>query len=72
LLAFISGSNPKLSLVEQSLYGGVVDKNPPPPLVGDQYGKMETKFPGSYYCNLRGSSTFLFIFNQFIGHGNAI
>ena len=27
------------------LYVGVVEKDPPPPLTGEQYGKMEPKYP---------------------------
>ena len=34
-----------LSLNQPSLYVGVVEKPPPPPLTGVQYGKMEPKYP---------------------------
>ena len=31
--------------IQQSLYVGVVEKAPPSPLTGEQYGKMEPKYP---------------------------
>ena len=31
----------RLSLIWHSLYVGVVEKTPPPPLTGEPYGKME-------------------------------
>ncbi|KAK2148793.1 hypothetical protein LSH36_482g01058 [Paralvinella palmiformis] len=40
-----SGRIPMLSLIQHSLYVGVVEKTPPPPLRGEQYGKMEPKYP---------------------------
>ncbi|KAK2144591.1 hypothetical protein LSH36_745g02062 [Paralvinella palmiformis] len=40
-----SGRIPRLSLNQHSLYVGVVEKPPPPPLTGEQYGKMEPKYP---------------------------
>ena len=40
-----SGRIPRLSLNQHSLYVGVVEKPPPPPLTGKQYGKMEPKYP---------------------------
>jgi len=36
-----SGRIPGLSLNQHSLYVGVVEKSPPPPLTGEQHGKME-------------------------------
>jgi len=36
-----SGRIPRLSLIQHSLYVWVVEKLPPPPLAGEQYGKME-------------------------------
>ena len=38
-----SGRIPRLSLNQHSLYVGVVEKSPPSPLTGEQYGKMEPK-----------------------------
>jgi len=35
---------PRLSLIRHSLYVGVVQKPLPPPLTGEQYGKMEPKY----------------------------
>ena len=40
----------KLSLIRQSLYVGVVEKPPPPPLTGEQYGKMEPEYPEDGHC----------------------
>ena len=40
-----SGRIPRLSLNQHSLYVRVVEKPPPPPLTGEQYGKMEPKYP---------------------------
>jgi len=39
-----SGRIPRLSLIQRSLYVGVVQKPPHPPLTGKQYGKMEPFF----------------------------
>jgi len=39
-----------LSLIRHSLYVGVVEKPPPPPLTGKKYGKMEPKYPESGHC----------------------
>ena len=39
-----------LSLIRHSLYVGVVEKPPPPPLTGEQYGKMEPKYPEGGHC----------------------
>jgi hypothetical protein len=45
-----SGRIPRLSLIQHSLYVGVVEKPPPPPLTGEQYGKMEPKYPEGGHC----------------------
>ena len=45
-----SGIIPRLSLNQHSLYVGVVEKSPPPPLRGEQYGKMEPKYPEGGHC----------------------
>ena len=45
-----SGRIPWLSLNQHSLYVGVVEKPPPPPLTGEQYGKMEPKYTDGGYC----------------------
>ena len=37
-------------LIQHSLYVGVVEKPPPPPLTGEQYGKMEPKYPEGGHC----------------------
>jgi len=49
------GRIPRLSLIRHSLYVGVVEKTPPPPLTGEQYGKVEPKYPkgGHYQSVLR-------------------
>jgi len=39
-----------LSPIQHSLYAGVVEKTPPPPLTGEQYGKMEAKYPEGGHC----------------------
>ena len=38
----------RLSLIRHSLYVGLVEKTPPPSLTGEQYGKMEPKYPVFY------------------------
>ena len=45
-----SGRIPRLSFNQHSLYVGVVKKTPPPPLAGEQYGKMEPKYPEGGHC----------------------
>ena len=45
-----SGRIPRLSLNQHSLYVGVVEKPPPPPLTGEQYGKMEPKYHEGGHC----------------------
>ena len=45
-----SGRIPRLSLIRHSLSVGVVEKPPPPPLTGEQYGKMEPKYPEGGHC----------------------
>jgi len=45
LLFCCSGRIPRLSLNQHSLYVGVVEKPPPPPLTGEHYGKLEQKYP---------------------------
>ena len=49
LLCF-SGRIPRLSLIQHSLYVGVVEKHPPPPLTGKQYGRMEPQYPQGGHC----------------------
>jgi len=49
MLCFL-GRIPRLSLFQHSLYVGVVKKSPPPPLTGEQYGKMELKYPEGGHC----------------------
>jgi len=44
-VGFFSGRIPRLSLIQHSLYVGVVENPPPPPLTGEEYGKMEPKYP---------------------------
>ena len=44
------GRIPRLSLIQHSLYVGVVERHPPPPLTGQQYGKMEPKYPEGGHC----------------------
>jgi len=39
------GENPRLSFIHHSLNVGVVEKSPAPPLTGEQYGKMDPKYP---------------------------
>ena len=50
LLFCCSGGIPRLSLIQHSLYVGVVEKTPPPPLTWEQYGKMEPKYPEGGHC----------------------
>ena len=40
-----SGRIPRLSLIQHSLYVGVVEELLPPPLTGEQCGKIEPKYP---------------------------
>jgi len=49
-LLCVSGIIPRLSLIQHSLYVGVVEKSPPPPLTGEQYGNMELKYPEGGHC----------------------
>jgi len=45
------GRIPRLSLIQHSLYVGVVEKPPPPPLTGEQYRKMmEPKYLEGGHC----------------------
>jgi hypothetical protein len=44
------GRIPRLSLIQHSLYVGVVEKSPPPPLKGEQYGKTEPKYLDGGHC----------------------
>jgi len=39
-----------VSLIRHSIYFGVVEKPLPPPLAGEQYGKMEPKYPEGDHC----------------------
>ena len=50
ILFCCSGRIPRLSLIRHSLYVGVVEKPPPPPLTGEQYGKMEPKYAEGGHC----------------------
>ena len=63
-----SGRIPRLSLNQHSLYVGVVEKPPPPPLTGEQYGKMQPKYPEGGHCGvfyvLGGVLTSPFILNN--------
>jgi len=43
-----SGRIPTLSLIRHSLY--MLEKPPPTPLPGEQYGKMEPKYPDGGHC----------------------
>ena len=46
-----SGRIPRLSLIQHTLYIGVVEKSlPPPPPTGEQYRKMEPKYPEDGHC----------------------
>ena len=45
-----SGRIPRLSLNQHSLYVRMVEKPPPPPLTGEQYGNMEPKYPDDGHC----------------------
>ena len=47
---FCSGRISRVSLIRHSFYVGVVGKSPPPPLTGEQYGKMEPKYPEGGHC----------------------
>ena len=49
-LICFSGRIPRLSLIQHSLYVGMVEKLPPLPLTGEQYGKMEPKYPEGGHC----------------------
>jgi len=40
----------RLSLNQHSLYVGVVEEPHPSPLTGEQYGKMEPKYPEGGPC----------------------
>jgi len=44
------GSILRLVLIRHSLYVGVVEKSPPAPLTGEQYRKMEPKYPEGGHC----------------------
>ena len=68
LLLCYSGRIPRLSLIRHSLYVGVVEKPPSPPLTGEQYGKMEPKYHEGGHCQTvlrpHGVLTSTFIFNN--------
>ena len=49
-MIYFSGRIPRLSLNQHSLYVGVVEESPPPPLTGEQYGKVEPKYPEGGHC----------------------
>ena len=44
------GRIPRLSVIQHSLYNGMVENPPPSPLVGEQYGKMEPEYPEDGHC----------------------
>jgi len=44
------GRIPRLSLIQHSLNVGVVENTPAPSLTGEQYGKMELKYPEGGHC----------------------
>jgi len=50
LFVLLFGENPRLSLIQHSLYVGVIGKTPPSPLIEEQYGKMEPKYPEGGHC----------------------
>ena len=50
LCLFFWGRIPRQSLIQHSFYVGVVEKSPPPSLIGEQYGKMEPKYPEGGPC----------------------
>ena len=50
--ALFFGRIPRLSLIQHSLYVGVIEKFPPPPLIGEQYGKMEPKYHEGGHCQI--------------------
>jgi len=50
----------RLLLIQHSLYVGVVEKPPPPPLTGEQYGKMEHKYPEGGHCQSVLMSPFIY------------
>ena len=68
MICFTGGRIPRLSLIQHSLYVGVVEKTPPPPLTGEQYGKMEPKYSegvtARVFYVLKGSLTSPFIVNN--------
>jgi len=76
LLACILGRISRLSLNQHSLYVGVVESSPAPPLTGEQYGKMEPKYPEGDHCQSvlhpMGIFNIPLYFNQFSGDGSAI
>jgi len=49
-LLVVRGTIPRLSLNQHSFYVGVVENPPSPPLTGEQYGKMEPKYPEGGHC----------------------
>jgi len=52
------GRIPRLSLIRHSLYVGVIENPPLPPITWHQYGKMEPKYPEG------GTATRGFYFNN--------
>ena len=58
LLVLLFSENPRLSLIQHSLYVGVVEKSPTPPITGEQYGKMERKWGGHCQSVLRPQRVF--------------
>ena len=56
-----------MSLNQHSLYVRVVEKPPPPPLTGEQYGKMEPKYPEGGHCQsvlTFGNRTFQLLYSR--------
>jgi len=51
-VVLLFGDNPQAvpRLIQHSVYVGVVEKSPPLPLTGEQYGKMEPKYPEGGHC----------------------
>ena len=68
LLCFVFRENPQAVLIQHSLYVSVVEKSHPPPLTGEQYGKMEPKYlrvvTARVFYVLREFLTSPFIFNN--------
>ena len=46
----VQGESPGCRLIGTASMLGVVEEPPPPPLTREQYGKMESKYPGGCHC----------------------